>query len=469
MKKRKNGEGNWGTRIINGTKYKYYRKYYDWKDDYHTFYGKTETEVNSKRDEFEIKNKDKHRLNKSNIPNETFYHYCIYWLKDIKPVDGSDTKEVTLDSYEEIIETRIKNTFLGNTVIQSLNKDIFEDYIFEFLLKKKGYSRATIKRTQSLLNQICEHLYKKDKYASENYIQDIKMPSEKNVTTKKKETLFLEESDMDLLYDEFNKTKKTGERKYGINSYIIIFIIYTGLRISECIALKWKDINFSLKILRVSHVAVKIKNKESSYPKHILVDTEGTKTYTSNRSIPLSSRALDILNELHKSQDQNNYIFSNDGKSILDSRNITRTLNMMQRNAHCKVEKCGLHSLRHTFGSYLILKGTDIKTVSELLGHSDIKVTLNIYVHIINAQKVASIKLFDEKDNPLSVESNSENKKFTGFLSDFGINLIEIEDGMLGYIENNKIVKLPINKSLTLGSATIDNMDIYKEYYKGNN
>lgn len=466
MAKRKNGEGNWGVRTINGTQYKYYRKYYDWKEDYQTFYGKTEKEINRKRIEFEEKNKDKHKLNLKNVPNETFYYYCIYWIEKVKPFDGSDTKEVTLSGYYEAIETRIKNTDLGNTQIASLNTKSFQDYINEYCIKEKKYSRGTIKRTQSILNQICEHLYKKDKYASENYMSEVVIPSEKNIITKRKEIPFLEESDMNKLYNEFLRVDSNGSKVYGINSYAIIFIMYTGLRFSECAALKWKDINFDLKIVNITHVVSLIKNKQSDNPKYILVDTVGTKSTTSNRSIPLADIPLNILKELYKEQNENDYIFSNDGKTLLNNRNVTRTLNIMQKNSKCKVERCGLHSLRHTFGSYLILKGTDIKTVSELLGHSGIEITLNIYIHIINAQKASSIQLFNEVRSEQQEVQTEKKTDILKFLSENGINVIEIEEGMLGYIANNKIVKLPINKTISVETLEIKNIDIYNEFYK---
>ena len=151
MAKRKNGEGNWGTRTINGVQYKYYRKYYDWKEDYHTFYGKTEKEINQKREQFELTNKDKHKFDVKNVKQETFYHYCKHWIEDIKPNDGSDTKQVTIDSYADMLDNRIKDTFLGNTQIASLNEDVFQDYIDDYCVKQKKYSRGTIKRTHLMI------------------------------------------------------------------------------------------------------------------------------------------------------------------------------------------------------------------------------------------------------------------------------------------------------------------------------
>jgi len=218
-----------------------------------------------------------------------------------------------------------------------------------------------------------------------------------------------------------------------------------------------------LNIIQITHTIEKLKNEEGKKPKHIYVDTEGTKTYSSERSVPLSDVALSILKELYHNQNENLYVFSHDGITISNSRNVTRTLNIMQQHANCKIQKCGPHALRHTFGSYLILKGVDIKTVSELLGHSSIEVTLNVYIHIINAQKASAIKLLDtiqEQKKPL------QNNYLLEELQKAGIQIIEIEEGMLGYIQNNKIIKLPINQTVSIENITINNIDIYNEYYK---
>ena len=57
---------------------------------------------------------------------------------------------------------------------------------------------------------------------------------------------------------------------------------------------------------------------------------------------------------------------------------------------------CGVHTLRHTFASMLFQNGCDIKVVSEILGHSDTKITENIYIHVIQQQKVKAIQGIDK-------------------------------------------------------------------------
>ena len=390
-KRRKNGEGNWGERVINGINYKYFRKYYEIIKSEKTFYGKTDKEVIKKRNDFENSIKEYQIIDKkSDVQKMCFGDYALHWIRNIKPFDGSDTSQQTIDSYELIITTKRISKELYNTQISSLNQEIFNSYVNEYLLKEMKYARSTIKRTMCVVKQVCNNLLENNQIGI-NFAERVKLPSEKNVITKKKDIKFLEENDMEKLYKEFLKEDSNGKKIYGINSYAIIFIMYTGLRISECISLKWEDINEELNIITISHsiIVLKDRDRKDGKTKYITKDTKDAKTKSSNRSIPLSERAKEILNELKKINsicDKKDYIFINKNGNLMNKRNVLRTLNKMQKNAKCEVEKCGLHALRHSFGSYLILHGTDIKTVSELLGHADIQITLNIYIHIINIQ-----------------------------------------------------------------------------------
>ena len=70
-------------------------------------------------------------------------------------------------------------------------------------------------------------------------------------------------------------------------------------------------------------------------------------------------------------------------------------LNDMMKRAGCSIQTCTPHELRHSFGSALIKNGTDIKVVSQLLGHKDISVTYNVYIHILEEQEIEAVKCLD--------------------------------------------------------------------------
>lgn len=83
------------------------------------------------------------------------------------------------------------------------------------------------------------------------------------------------------------------------------------------------------------------------------------------------------------------------GKQI-QRRNVNRTLFNMLKSSGCECQNASPHDLRHTFGSELIRNGIDVKVVSELLGHKDIQTTYNIYIHILQSQKVDAIQVFNK-------------------------------------------------------------------------
>lgn len=125
------------------------------------------------------------------------------------------------------------------------------------------------------------------------------------------------------------------------------------------------------------------------------------KSKAGNRTIPLCRQSLlalnyfDSLNPNHKPDD---LICVNDNGKQVDQSNLRRTLLIILKNAQCSVQQCGLHTLRHTFGSRLLEEGVDIKIVSLLLGHEKINTTYDIYIHIINERITSSVKIF-EKNN----------------------------------------------------------------------
>jgi len=85
---------------------------------------------------------------------------------------------------------------------------------------------------------------------------------------------------------------------------------------------------------------------------------------------------------------------ANDAGNICEPRNIDR----MFRNilAKCGIKPCGVHALRHTFASMLFKRGVDVKTVSELLGHANVSVTYDRYIHLIKEQKQEAVALLDD-------------------------------------------------------------------------
>lgn len=126
-----------------------------------------------------------------------------------------------------------------------------------------------------------------------------------------------------------------------------------------------------------------------------------TKTINSDRYIPLNKTAINALKQIFDYNTYYNittkYVVSNDKGEMVNERNLQRTLDrILLKGMGEKYKHHGIHALRHTMGSLLLSKGkADIKVVSEILGHSNINLTYNKYIHIIKEQKAKALEGLD--------------------------------------------------------------------------
>lgn len=385
--KRKNGEGSWGTKTIKGTVYQYYRN----QDNKYT-YGRTIKEVKEK-----LKN---NKNNSTSSKISTLKTYGLNWLQNVKALE---LEARTYDEYENIIEKRIGNHNIGSRQLHSITSDTWQSYINELSGK---YALGTIKKTWNVIKQIVTYAEAKGDI-HEGTLRLVRLPKESNVAVKTKEIPFIDETDMNILYNEAFHTIGTNNRcMYGNASKLLVLIMYTGLRVSEACALKWEDVDIVHRTLRVQSSLSKVK--ERSADRSSVMNDDGTakykivskapKTGNSIRTIPLPQRAVEMLeyfeklNPDHKPAD---YICLTDAGKPYEKRQVERCLTRMLKNSSCHRKDYTPHSLRHGYGSILISKGADIKLVSELLGHSDVTFTYNVYIGIFQEDKRKAVNLLE--------------------------------------------------------------------------
>ncbi|MBD5521775.1 MAG: site-specific integrase [Lachnospiraceae bacterium] len=153
----------------------------------------------------------------------------------------------------------------------------------------------------------------------------------------------------------------------------IIICISTGLRLGEICALKWNDIDLQGGLLHVNTTVQRIAMNGYN-TRTILLEGE-PKSIFSKREIPLSDEITKLLFSYH-----------NVGETYVINRNKPmepRTYqNKFQKYLRlADIQKKNFHSLRHTFATNCISSGMDIKSLSEILGHSDVRITLDRYIH----------------------------------------------------------------------------------------
>lgn len=370
MSKRKNGEGTWGKKNINGYAYVFYRDV----DGSYT-YGKTQKEVNEK-----IKKKKESEFHLTS--KTTFGEYISNWLEMKK----TSIQPTTYDCYETMIKSLIldRKHQLKDLQLHQISRDEFQDYLDDLATE---YARSTINKIWVIIKECIKYAEIKNEIKPYTTAL-VKVPIESQVKNKKKEVPFLSMADADALYEVSSK--------YGNNAKILMLIMYTGMRVSEAIALKWANVDIDGKKIYIKESAADIINRDGGEEdkKYISYDKE-TKTYDSTRTIPLPDRAIEMLkffhleNPKHKKTD---YVCISRSGTKMNRRNINKTLLSMANHSNCSVKKLSVHSLRHTYGSILLNNGVDIKVVSQLLGHSDISTTYNVYIGILEKDKASDVE-----------------------------------------------------------------------------
>ncbi|MBQ8836659.1 MAG: site-specific integrase [Clostridia bacterium] len=152
----------------------------------------------------------------------------------------------------------------------------------------------------------------------------------------------------------------------------ILICLYTGLRIGELCALKWENINFETSVLSVRGTQARIGSN---------VEIISPKSKTSKREIPIPSFLLDRINKIPRDCE---FVVSKNKKPF-DIRTYRRHFKKVLRRAGLPDIK--FHSLRHLFATRALEVGMDYKTLSEILGHSSVAITLDLYAHSLSEHK----------------------------------------------------------------------------------
>ena len=383
-RKRRNGEGTWGTKTVNGHKYKFFR---DANGKY--TYGKTEKQVKEKLE------KKKENEKKNTIKDTTIFKDYLRWYIDniMAPKVGEQTLLTYNRSYDEIVNFPTDNI----CDIQLCSFTTKKPYIQNFLnaLATK-YARNTILNIWTVMGSALHYGIRHEKLPP-LLLEDIHIPNEAQVAVKKKDIPFLDSAWISMIYNEIKSTYKNGNPKYQAEAYAIIMFINTGMRLGELKAARWNDIKnvAGRKYIRIDESIAEIKYKNT--PRKRLV--KSPKNETSIREIPLNDIACEVLdyfdklNPDHKLQD---FIFINRKKNPIRQQTLHRTLKRILENiGYPNIEGVSIHSLRHTFGSLLYKQGVDLKTISVLLGHKSIKTTEQIYVGITNDQKQNAVDILN--------------------------------------------------------------------------
>ena len=292
--------------------------------------------------------------------------YSFIDLLDLWLSTKENIKIQSYQKYENIINNYLKK-HIGKTSIKKINNINIKKYFY--YLEQEKVSVSTQKTILYIIKSTLNYGYKYN-YCKNINLNDIKI--KKNI----KQIEILSRKDQFVL-EEYLKNN------INIRKLCVLLCLYTGLRVGEICGLKWEDIDFDNKTLEVKRTIQRIKNTDKSIDSKTILIASSPKSNTSSRIIPIADFLIDLLKEF-KSNDSY-YLLSNSEK-LYDTRILELFYKRVLKS--CSIKYHNFHILRHTFATNCIKIGMDAKSLSEILGHSDVNITLNKYVHSsYNTQK----------------------------------------------------------------------------------
>lgn len=304
---------------------------------------------------------------------------------------------------------RLQRTYsstIEGTPIFSLKMDEITAQDIQPIIRKMAaeYSQSNIRKTVSLLNMIF-----KDALLSglivRNPMDAVKIPSRENISKATKEIQVLSDSEYsDLLTAVTAVRNLHGESVTRfVYAPVFVFLANTGLRVGELLALTWGDVDFGKRLINIrrSSSIVQIVNEETGKVTQEEVITT-PKTLNGYRKVYLNRTAEQNLRMLLSRRsgsplDEDFIVTKTDG-SMCSHSALTRAYERQTR--YYGHRSTNIHALRHTFATRSLAAGMDIKVLSNMLGHSNVRITYDLYVHpdISEDQKTMALmeKIFSE-------------------------------------------------------------------------
>ena len=292
----------------------------------------------------------------------TIQEVCTLWKTDRKRFIKASSYAIYLNHINlHIIPFFGSYTEVGENDVQR--------FVLELL--GTGLAASTVRENVTVLKMIVKYGARNGQWPLPDW--DIKYPS----VSRRKEIEVLTLSEHKKIIDYIKR--HLDERNAGI--YICLS---TGLRIGEVCALRWMDIDLERRQLHVRNTLERIYTAENQ-GSHTTLVMSSPKTANSLRAIPLTQDICKVLVPLLRGREKEDFVLSG-SRHPLEPRTYRNYYHQYMRDAG--LPDVRFHVLRHSFGTRCIESGCDYKTVSVLLGHSNISTTLNLYVHPNYEQKM---------------------------------------------------------------------------------
>lgn len=349
-----------------------------------TIYGKTRQEVSKKLNDIMYRKNNMLYIEKSDIT-----------LMEIIEKNREEKFEANIigeGQYSRLkwTENRIRESNIANIPIQNITSADIQ----EFLNSCKNYSDSYIKKIYELINSACKKALKK-KLILVNPMEDVIKPKSQKLTKDIRALTVDEQTKL----TEYLKSVRLDEERYKL---CLMLEMYMGLRIGEALALQRSDVDLKNGYIKIS------KTLTLDVSANIKMNNRA-KTYAGRRKLPIP----DILKEEIKQQlevaknNKDELLFECDGEYVRPNSVNSVLKRIFRRQLGLSDENISTHALRHTYATRCIEAGMNAVVLQRLMGHTDVKVTLNTYTSVFNEFKEDEINKVTKYINKKIINNKS--------------------------------------------------------------
>ncbi|HFI0000086.1 TPA: tyrosine-type recombinase/integrase [Streptococcus suis] len=376
---------------------------YRWRDKRrrnHTIYAKSLTELREKKNLILKDTLSGIKISKNITVRDLYKKWKV--LKQ-------GLKDNTFKNYQYLYEYFVDDN-LGNVLIKNLKKSDIRSF-YNYLSEERNVKVNTIDSIHTVLHQVLDLAVDDDyilKNPSDNALKELKQ-SRTNGKKSRKALTLAEQN----LFEDFLSTNNKYKGWYPI----FITMLWTGLRVGEVTGLRWDDIDFNNNTISVNHTLVYYQTR-TERGCDFTVNTP--KTRAGERTVPLLPKVKEALKMEKQRQTEleiscrvvingfTNFIFLNRFGDLYHQGTLNKALKRIIRdcnfsvldgkiNSEVTLPNFSNHSLRHTFTTRMVEAGTNLKAMQDILGHSDISTTMNIYAEASKDLKEIEMENFGNK------------------------------------------------------------------------